>query len=142
MGAVSAGESKEFTDGKFVPAIEDIKTDKSKVNKIVMCTGKISHEIAAARDAANLENITIIRLERLYPLPIKEIKSILSGYSNDAKIIWAQDEPANQGAYPFVMTELAPQLGRVVTRASRPTIQGNCSAGVGRTGTFIACSII
>jgi 2-oxoglutarate dehydrogenase E1 component len=112
--------TKEFTDGKFVPAIEDVKTDKSKVNKIVMCTGKISHEIAAARDVANLENIAIIRLERLYPLPLKEIKSILSGYSNDAKIIWAQDEPANQGAYPFVMTELAPQLGRVVTRASRP----------------------
>jgi 2-oxoglutarate dehydrogenase E1 component len=111
--------TKEFTDGKFVPAIEDVKTDKSKVNKIVMCTGKISHEIAAARDAGNLENIAIIRLERLYPLPIKEIKSILSGYSNDAKIIWAQDEPANQGAYPFIMTELAPQLGRVVTRASR-----------------------
>ena len=112
--------TKEFTDSRFNPAIEDVKSDKSKVNKIVMCTGKISHEIAAARDAANLENIAIIRLERLYPLPIKEIKSILSGYSNDAKIIWAQDEPANQGAYPFVMTELAPQLGRVVTRASRP----------------------
>ena len=112
--------TKEFTDGKFNPVIEDIKSDKSKVNKIVMCTGKISHEIAAARDAANLENIAIIRLERLYPLPIKEIKSILSGYASDAKIIWAQDEPANQGAYPFVMTELAPQLGRVVTRASRP----------------------
>jgi len=44
----------------------------------------------------------------------------LSTYPNDAKIIWAQDEPANQGAYPFMMTELAPQLGRVITRASRP----------------------
>jgi 2-oxoglutarate dehydrogenase E1 component len=113
--------TKEFTDGKFNPAIEDAKSDRSKVTKIVLCTGKISHEIAAARDAANLENIAIIRLERLFPLPVREIKSILSGYANDAKIIWAQDEPANQGAYPFVMTELAPQLGRIIARASRPS---------------------
>jgi 2-oxoglutarate dehydrogenase E1 component len=111
--------TKEFTDGKFNPVIEDVKSDKSKVNKIVLCTGKISHEIAAARDAANLENIAIIRLERLYPLPIKEIKNLLASYSNDAKIIWAQDEPANQGAYPFIVTDLAPILGRIITRASR-----------------------
>jgi 2-oxoglutarate dehydrogenase E1 component len=112
--------TKEFTDGKFNPVLEDIKSDKSKIKKIVLCTGKISHELAGARDSANREDIAILRLERLYPLPLKEIKNILSAYPNDAKIIWAQDEPANQGAYPFMMTELAPQLGRVITRASRP----------------------
>jgi 2-oxoglutarate dehydrogenase E1 component len=112
--------TKEFTDGKFNPVLEDIKSDKSKIKKIVLCTGKISHELAGARDSSNREDIAILRLERLYPLPLKEIKNILSAYPNDAKIIWAQDEPANQGAYPFMMTELAPQLGRVITRASRP----------------------
>ena len=72
------------------------------------------------KDAANLENIAILRLERLYPLPLTELKSALSNYSNDVKIIWAQDEPANQGAFPFVITELAPHLGRIITRVSRP----------------------
>ena len=65
-------------------------------------------------------SIAIIRLERLYPLPAREIKNLLSQYSQDVKVIWAQDEPANQGGFPFIMNELAPQLGKVILRVSRP----------------------
>ena len=110
----------EFINGKFNPIIEDIKSDRSKVKKIVLCSGKIAHEIAQHRDSANKEDIAIIRLERLYPLPAREIKNLLSQYSQDVKIIWAQDEPANQGGFPFIMNELAPQLGKVILRVSRP----------------------
>ena len=110
----------EFINGKFNPIIEDIKSDRSKVKKIVLCSGKIAHEIAQHRDSANKEDIAIIRLERLYPLPAREIKNLLSQYSQDVKVIWAQDEPANQGGFPFIMNELAPQLGKVILRVSRP----------------------
>ena len=110
----------EFINGKFNPIIEDIKSDRSKVKKIVLCSGKIAHEIAQHRDSATKEDIAIIRLERLYPLPAREIKNLLSQYSQDVKIIWAQDEPANQGGFPFIMNELAPQLGKVILRVSRP----------------------
>ena len=109
-----------FINGNFNPIIEDIKSDRSKVKKIVLCSGKIAHEIAQHRDSANKEDIAIIRLERLYPLPAREIKNLLSQYSQDVKIIWAQDEPANQGGFPFIMNELAPQLGKVILRVSRP----------------------
>jgi len=112
--------TSEFTDGKFEPVIEDRIGKKSKIKKVILCTGKISHELAAAREVANKEELAILRLERLYPLPIKNIKSILSQYSDDVKLIWAQDEPANQGAYPFIATELAPLLGKTIKRASRP----------------------
>jgi 2-oxoglutarate dehydrogenase E1 component len=110
----------EFTEGKFKPVIEDVKSDKSKINKIVLCTGKIAHDFATAREAAGKENIAILRLERIYPLPTREIQNILSQYPSEAQIIWAQEEPANQGAFPFIITELAPQLGRAITRISRP----------------------
>lgn len=111
----------EFTNGKFNPVIEDVKSDRSKVKKIVLCSGKIAHEIAGAREYSNREDISIIRFERLYPLPVREVQHILNQYSQDVKIIWAQDEPANQGAFPFIITELAPQIGKVITRISRPS---------------------
>ncbi|MFM9096564.1 MAG: hypothetical protein ACKOQL_07005, partial [Actinomycetes bacterium] len=74
-----------------------------------------------ARENSNKEDISIIRFERLYPLPVREVQHILNQYSQDVKIIWAQDEPANQGAFPFIITELAPQIGKVITRISRPS---------------------
>ena len=109
-----------FINGKFNPIIEDIKSDRSKVKKIVLCSGKIAHEIAQHRDSANKEDIAIIRLERLYPLPAREIKNLLSQYSQDVKIIWAQDEPANQGPWPFVFENSQSILdGRTLRRVSR-----------------------
>ena len=65
--------------------------------------------------------MAVIRVERLYPLPLGEIRTELARYSPDAEVMWVQDEPANMGAWPLFGLKLPGCLDRKVTRVSRPT---------------------
>lgn len=121
MLRAKAAQSKteEFTQGALMPIIVDAQ-DASKVSKVIFTTGKFAHEIAAEREKQNRSDIAIIRIERLYPLPVAEIKNALSQFPNAKDYFWAQEEPANQGAYPFIAIELAPHLAKPIKRISRP----------------------
>jgi 2-oxoglutarate dehydrogenase E1 component len=110
--------TSEFTQGKLSSIIVDA-VDVNKVKKIVFSTGKFSHEIAAEREKQNREDVAIIRIERLYPLPKSEIQTALAQFTNAQNFVWAQEEPANQGAYPFMALELTPLLPKPLTRISR-----------------------
>ncbi|MGA0733534.1 MAG: multifunctional oxoglutarate decarboxylase/oxoglutarate dehydrogenase thiamine pyrophosphate-binding subunit/dihydrolipoyllysine-residue succinyltransferase subunit [Candidatus Nanopelagicales bacterium] len=110
--------TSEFTQGKLSSIIVDA-VDVNKVKKIVFATGKFSHEIAAEREKQNREDVAIIRIERLYPLPKSEIQTALARFTNAQNFVWAQEEPANQGAYPFMALELIPLLPKPLTRISR-----------------------
>jgi multifunctional 2-oxoglutarate metabolism enzyme len=129
-GAASPVEA--ITSGAFQPVIPDSAgLDPAGVRHIVLTTGKIYYDVAAQRDAKKLTDTAVIRLERLYPLPVDEIKAELAKYPGDAKISICQDEPANQGAWPFLALKLPPHLdGRPVTRSSRPA---SSSPAVGST---------
>lgn len=75
--------------------------------------------LVTQRKKSDDHSTAIVRVEQLYPLPVDEIKEQLARYP-EARILWAQDEPANQGAWPFMAVNLVPQLDRPVTLASRP----------------------
>jgi multifunctional 2-oxoglutarate metabolism enzyme len=110
--------TSDFTNGKVQPVIVD-KVEGATVKTLVFATGKFSHEIATEREKQNRNDVAIVRLERLYPLPLTEIRQIVNEFSSVEKYIWAQEEPANQGAYPFMGLELAPHLPKPLIRISR-----------------------
>ncbi|MGX7679345.1 multifunctional oxoglutarate decarboxylase/oxoglutarate dehydrogenase thiamine pyrophosphate-binding subunit/dihydrolipoyllysine-residue succinyltransferase subunit [Jatrophihabitans sp. DSM 45814] len=113
----------EFTTGSFRRVIGDNTVSADGVTRVVLSSGKIYYDLLAARSAANRTDVALVRVEQLYPLPADEIAAELAKYPT-AQLIWAQEEPANQGAYPFIALNLPEQLAaggdtRPIYRASR-----------------------
>jgi 2-oxoglutarate dehydrogenase E1 component len=78
--------------------------------RVLICTGKVGHELRMERKKQNLNGPAIVMLEQMYPFPENELRTVLDRYRNATEYIWVQEEPANMGALSF----LAPRLRRVV----------------------------
>ena len=136
----AASPTSAFTTGAFQPVIPDSgPIDPSGVKRVLLTCGKIYYDVVTAREKAMAgetfpqagADTAVVRVERLYPLPIDEIKAELAKYPADAEVIWVQDEPKNMGAWPFMALALPPHLeGRQLGRVSR---QANSSPAVGST---------
>ena len=79
----------------------ELKKKDSKIKKVVMCTGKIYYDLIEARDETKIDSVTFIRIEQLYPFPVKTLANILKRYRK-AEFIWCQEEPKNMGAWNTV----------------------------------------
>ncbi|MFE9389241.1 multifunctional oxoglutarate decarboxylase/oxoglutarate dehydrogenase thiamine pyrophosphate-binding subunit/dihydrolipoyllysine-residue succinyltransferase subunit [Streptomyces sp. NPDC006784] len=115
----AASKTEEFTSGGFRPVLGDTMVDSgsidpAKVRKVVFCSGKVYYDLDAERAKRGLTDTAIIRLERLYPLPGKEIQTEMARFANAEKYIWAQEEPANQGAWPFIALNLVDHLDLII----------------------------
>ncbi|MFE9704219.1 multifunctional oxoglutarate decarboxylase/oxoglutarate dehydrogenase thiamine pyrophosphate-binding subunit/dihydrolipoyllysine-residue succinyltransferase subunit [Streptomyces sp. NPDC005930] len=126
----AASKAEEFTTGQFRPVIGDDSVDAAAVKKVVFCAGKVYYDLDAERKKRGLTDTAIIRIERLYPLPGAELQAEIAKYPNAEKYLWAQEEPANQGAWPFIALNLIDHLdlavgadvphGERLRRISRP----------------------
>ncbi|MWA13590.1 multifunctional oxoglutarate decarboxylase/oxoglutarate dehydrogenase thiamine pyrophosphate-binding subunit/dihydrolipoyllysine-residue succinyltransferase subunit [Streptomyces sp. BA2] len=126
----AASKTEEFTTGGFRPVIGDDSVDASAVRKVVFCAGKLYYDLEAERKKRGDTGTAIIRIERLYPLPGAELQAEIAKYPNAEKYLWAQEEPANQGAWPFIALNLIDHLdlavgadiphGERLRRISRP----------------------
>lgn len=97
--AVSAPE--ELTGGQFLPVIGDEK-DPAGVDRIVVCSGKIYYDLLSELNKhSEVDSIALIRLEQYYPWPRKELRGELKKYKPNVEICWAQEEPANMGAWTY-----------------------------------------
>ncbi|MET8052580.1 multifunctional oxoglutarate decarboxylase/oxoglutarate dehydrogenase thiamine pyrophosphate-binding subunit/dihydrolipoyllysine-residue succinyltransferase subunit [Streptosporangium sp. NPDC005286] len=113
----------EFTSGSFQPVLGDTTVTPTGVRKVVLVSGKLYYDLAAARDKQGRNDVAIVRLERLYPFPGNPLEVELSRYSADVELVWAQDEPLNMGPWPFLALKMAENPGvfggRVIKRVSR-----------------------
>ncbi|MGW1593677.1 multifunctional oxoglutarate decarboxylase/oxoglutarate dehydrogenase thiamine pyrophosphate-binding subunit/dihydrolipoyllysine-residue succinyltransferase subunit [Streptomyces sp. NPDC002343] len=126
----AASKAEEFTNGQFRPVIGDGTVDPAAVRKVVFCAGKVYYDLEAERQKRGVTDTAIIRIERLYPLPGDELQAEVNKYPNAEKYLWAQEEPANQGAWPFIALNLIDHLdlavgadipaGERLRRISRP----------------------
>jgi len=96
----------EFIQGSFQRVIDDADTIPDKVTRLVFCTGKIYFDLLKEKNSLGVKDIALVRIEQIYPLPVKEIEALVSKYRNAQKIIWIQEEPMNMGAWYFVHNEL------------------------------------
>ena len=104
---VAGGRIDEMANGKFQPVIDDPNlADKSAVERLILCSGKIYHDLVAHELHANLKKTAIVRIELLSPLPYIEINDVIATYPNLKKLVWVQEEPKNMGARAFVRRRL------------------------------------
>ncbi|WP_030811362.1 multifunctional oxoglutarate decarboxylase/oxoglutarate dehydrogenase thiamine pyrophosphate-binding subunit/dihydrolipoyllysine-residue succinyltransferase subunit [Streptomyces sp. NRRL S-337] len=126
----AASKTEEFTSGGFRPVIGDSTVTPEDVRKVVFCSGKVYYDLDAERQKRGAQDTAIVRIERLYPLPGKELQAEIAKFPNAEKYLWAQEEPANQGAWPFLGLNLIDHLdlavgadvphGERLRRISRP----------------------
>ncbi|WP_312076078.1 2-oxoglutarate dehydrogenase E1 component [Chryseobacterium sp.] len=94
---------EDFANGSFQPIIDDAAADAAKIEKLVLCSGKLYYELLAKKEELNAENVALVRLEQLYPLQQDAIENIFSKYSGAKSIVWAQEEPENMGAWSYIL---------------------------------------
>jgi multifunctional 2-oxoglutarate metabolism enzyme len=116
----AASPVSEFTSGSFRPLIPDSSADPALVRRVLLCAGKVYYDLAARRAQAGATDTAIVRVERLYPLPVSELLVELSRYPGLESVKWVQEEPANQGAWPTFALKLPLHLGRPVGVVSLP----------------------
>ncbi|SIJ71138.1 multifunctional oxoglutarate decarboxylase/oxoglutarate dehydrogenase thiamine pyrophosphate-binding subunit/dihydrolipoyllysine-residue succinyltransferase subunit [Rothia sp. ND6WE1A] len=128
----AASSVEDFTQGEFKPVLEDTGNLKAEeVQRLVMVSGRLYYDLEAERQKSGDKTTAIIRVEQLYPLPVDEIQAQLAKYPNAKDIVWAQDEPANQGQWPFIAVNLVPELDVKVRLASRRAA-ASPAAGTGK----------
>lgn len=110
----AASKTEEFTTGQFRPVIGDDSVEPNAVKKVVFCAGKVYYDLDAERKKRGVTDTAIIRIERLYPLPGAELQAEIKKYPNAEKYLWTQEEPANQGAWPFIALNLIDHLDLAV----------------------------
>lgn len=94
---------EDLANGAFQPIIDDSKADPAKVEKLILCSGKLYYELLAKQEERNDETVAIVRFEQLYPLQMDKIDEIFAKYSNRKELIWAQEEPENMGAWSYIL---------------------------------------
>ena len=94
----------ELTSSKFIPVITDSEIEPDKVDSLVFCSGKFYFDLIDYREKNNIKNVAIVRIEQLFPLPVKLIISEIKKFSNATDIVWAQEEPRNMGAWNHIQT--------------------------------------
>ena len=121
--ATSAVE--DFTTGRFEPVLRDkAPLDANAVTRVLLASARVVYDLEAEREKRQDGSTAIVRLEQLYPIPAREIADAVKAYPN-AELVWCQDEPQNQGAWPFMHVNLPGLLAdlgeeRPIRVVSRP----------------------
>ncbi len=96
----------EMAKGSFQEVIDDSGVKVNDIDTVVLCTGKFYYEAKEKSKELGAENMAFVRVEQLYPLPEKQIRDTIAKYSNAKNIVWAQEEPANMGAWRYMAMAL------------------------------------
>ncbi len=95
---------QELAKGSFQEVLDDVNVVKKEVDTIAFCSGKVYYDILEQKEKQSVgENVAIVRLEQLYPLPQNAIDRIISSYPKNCKLLWVQEEPENMGAWSYIM---------------------------------------
>lgn len=93
----------ELVSGHFQEVIDDSAADPNKVKSLVFCTGKFYYDLLTHKEEHERNDVALVRIEQLFPLPVEELKTILKKYDRAEDIVWAQEEPRNMGAWSHIL---------------------------------------
>ena len=117
-GATSS--TADFTTGKFQPVLDDpAVASSSGIQKVLLVAGKIYYDLKSEIEKRGITSIALVRLEQYYPFPAADLQAIAAKYSG-AQFVWVQDEPENQGAWPFMVMEAQAAGLPALSVVSRP----------------------
>jgi 2-oxoglutarate decarboxylase len=117
----AASAVEDFTTGHFRPVVPDVDlVGPRDVDRVLLCSGKVYYDLLNERNRRKDTRTAVVRLEQLYPLDVAGILDAVDPFPS-AQLVWVQEEPANQGPWPFVALNLPEHLGgRPLLRVSRP----------------------
>ncbi len=132
--AVSARD--DFTgEGHFKRILSDLNPPQpGAAKRLVLCSGKLSYELMEARNAANTGDTEIVRIEQLYPFPSEPLVKRLAAMPALDELVWAQEEPKNNGAWNFVEEYLETCLAEAGHKGKRPRYAGRAASASPATG--------
>jgi multifunctional 2-oxoglutarate metabolism enzyme len=136
----------DFTSGSFRPVLTDPGvTDPALVRRVLLCSGKIYYDLAEKRRAAQRDDVAIVRVERLYPLPAGEIAAALATYPDASELVWVQEEPINMGGWPYMAMHLPAAIGRglavIGLQESSAPAQGSAKAHAAEHAALTASAL-
>ncbi|MGC1515653.1 MAG: 2-oxoglutarate dehydrogenase E1 component [Maribacter sp.] len=94
---------EELTEGRFQEVIDDASADSKKVKSLVFCTGKFYYDLLAVKEELKRDDVALVRVEQLFPVPEKQMTEMVSKYKNADDVVWAQEEPRNMGAWSHML---------------------------------------
>ncbi|MDD4891838.1 MAG: 2-oxoglutarate dehydrogenase E1 component [Phycisphaerae bacterium] len=106
---VAVSPLADLASGRFRRVIGD-GVEAGRVRKILLCSGKVFYELDERRRQLKRDDLAIVRVEQLYPLPTAELEAALTGYADGTPAVWVQEEPRNMGAWSFIWTHYGPTL--------------------------------
>lgn len=106
----------ELANGRFQEVIDDSYADAAQVKKVVFCSGKLYYDLQVRQEAEERKDVALVRLEQLYPIPENQIQSVVDRYAKAEKLVWAQEEPENMGAWSFLLRKLKNLNLEVISR--------------------------
>ncbi|WP_103341255.1 multifunctional oxoglutarate decarboxylase/oxoglutarate dehydrogenase thiamine pyrophosphate-binding subunit/dihydrolipoyllysine-residue succinyltransferase subunit [Amycolatopsis sp. CA-126428] len=108
--------TEDFTgESRFMSVIDDVTPDPAKIRKVLLTSGKLYWELVAERTKREADDVAIVRIEQYYPLPKKKLLAALERYTNATQVAWVQEEPENQGAWPFFGLNLPRKFPEVLS---------------------------
>ena len=93
----------EMAKGGFREIIDDGSADPKQVNRVVICSGKVYYELLEQKEKDQANELALIRMEQLYPLPVQQLQALKTKYKNATDWIWLQEEPINMGAWSYLL---------------------------------------
>ncbi len=116
----------EMAKGGFQEVLDDNISKKDGIDTVVFCSGKFYYEMKEKAAQLGVDNMAFVRIEQLYPLPQTQIENVIASYKNAKNIVWAQEEPANMGAWTYIAMSLRhiPFVG-ITRRASAAAAEGS-----------------
>jgi len=93
---------EDFTQGEFKQLIDDETVKAKDVKRVLFCTGKVYYDLLERQQKENRNDVAIVRVEQLYPMPEKEMDAVFAKYKN-AEFCWVQEEPKNMGSWTYLL---------------------------------------
>jgi 2-oxoglutarate dehydrogenase E1 component len=102
---------EELADGGFQRVIPDDLGDRTKkIGRVIICSGRLYYDLVKYREDQGRQDIAIVRMEQLYPMPKQELMSALQDVPDGVSVVWAQDEPENMGAWMYLRVRLGERI--------------------------------
>jgi 2-oxoglutarate dehydrogenase E1 component len=133
---MAKSSAEEFTAKSHFKRILSDRMDiaDAKVRRLVLCSGKVAYDLMEAREEEAMKDVSIVRLEQIYPFPGEPLAARLERMTNLREVVWCQEEPRNNGAWFFVESKIEEALANAGHKGMRPGYAGRGAAASPATG--------
>jgi 2-oxoglutarate dehydrogenase E1 component len=112
----AASQLADLSDGRFRPVLDDPRTDKDAVRRLVLCSGKMYYDIVGHEARAQAGSVAVARIEQLYPFPTEQARELVKSYPSLDEVVWVQEEPQNMGPWRSIRHRLEEATGDLSVR--------------------------